>query len=274
VISDNASDDDTVAVLEEYARADRRVRVAPNDVNVGIHENMNRALLLSRGRLFRWISADDWLEPDAIATAVDTLEHHPKAIGVTLGFRIHTPDAPPRHETYAGEFPSSPDPARRFERMLWFFHAGDAKYDPMYGTYRRDELMETARLRPNERTDWLLSAELALRGPIIHAGELLSNRTRTYPLGVDRAAFRRVLDPAHAELLKASANRLCRELGQLAHSAQLTAPQLRRCRRALRLFWGREVVRIGRMTLSDAVHSERIRRPRPLVAHARTRHRP
>ena len=69
--------------------------------------------------------------------------------------------------------------------MLWFFHAGDAKYDPIYGIYRREQLLRSGRVRPSERTDWLLSAELALMGPIVHIDELLAHRTRTYA-GRDR----------------------------------------------------------------------------------------
>jgi glycosyltransferase involved in cell wall biosynthesis len=254
VISDNASDDGTVATLEEYASDDRRIRLVLNTVNVGIHENMNRALDAARGTMYRWISADDWLEPDALSTTVHALERQPEAVGVTSGFTIHTPDMPPRFERYRGEFPSSADAARRFERMLWFFHAGDAKYDPMYGLYRRAQLLRTGRIRANERTDWLLSAELALMAPIIHVDELLAHRTRTYPAGIDRAAFRRRLDPAQGEQLKASATRLARELDALARAANPTAPQLRRCRRAIAGFWVRETVRLRRVSLSDALH--------------------
>lgn len=254
VISDNASDDGTVDTLKEYAREDRRVRLVLNPVNVGIHENMNRALHSARGTFYRWISSDDWLEPNALSTAVRTLERRPDAVGVTSAFTIHTPGAPPRFERYPGEFPSSPDPARRFERMVWFFHAGDAKYDAVYGVYRREQLMRTGRIGPNERTDWLLSAELALMAPIVHVGELLAHRTCTYPVGVDRAAFRRRLDPARGEQLKASATRMYRELFALARSASLTEAQLRRCRAALRRFWLRELKRTNRMLVSDAVH--------------------
>jgi hypothetical protein len=185
---------------------------------------------------------------------VEALKDHPEAVGVTTGFTIHTPGVGTRYERYAGEVPDSPDAARRFERMLWFFHAGDAKYDPLYGVYRREQLMRTGRLRGNERTDWLLSAELALMAPIIHIDELLANRTRTYPSGVDRAAFRRILDPEQGERLKAPATRLARELGALARAAELTDPQLRRCRRALRQFWVRELVRTTRIGVSDVLH--------------------
>jgi glycosyltransferase involved in cell wall biosynthesis len=254
VICDNASDDETVDTLQEYARDDRRVTVNVNPVNIGSHENMNRVLESSSGTLFRWISADDWLEPGALSAGVRALESRPDVVGVTTGFTIHTPGAPPRWEPFRGEFPNSPDPARRFERMLWFFHAGDAKYDPVYGIYRREQLMRSGRVRPSERTDWLLSAELALMGPIIHLDQRLANRTRTYPAGINRAAFRRRLDPARAEQLKTSPRRLCRDLGALTAHAGLTDAQLRRCGRALRRFWAREVVRTSRMRLSDTLH--------------------
>jgi Glycosyl transferase family 2 len=254
VICDNASDDETVDTLEEYARGDRRVMVEVNPVNIGSHENMNRVLQLSRGRLFRWISADDWLEPHALSAGVDALERHPEAVGVTSGFTIHTPGAAPRVEQYQGEFPTSPDAGRRFERMLWFFHAGDAKYDPVYGIYRRRDLMLSGRLRPSERTDWLLSTELALMGPIIHLDELLAHRTRTYPVGVDRAAFRRRLDPLQAERLKTSPARTSRDLHVLARAANLTPAQMRRCRWAVWRFWTREVARCSRRRLSDTAH--------------------
>jgi len=254
VICDNASDDDTVATLEEYAREDRRVSVTVNPVNIGSHENMNRVLELSRGTLFRWISADDWLEPQTLSEGARVLERYPDAVGVTTGFTIHTPGQAPRYEQYRGEFPSSADAARRFERMVWFFHAGDAKYDPVYGIFRRELLMQSGRIRPNERTDWLLSAELALRGPIPHIHELLAHRGgRDWKARIDRAAFRRRLDPAQGERLKTSATELSRELYALARAANLTDLQLRRCRRALARFWAQEARRTSRMRLKDAL---------------------
>jgi hypothetical protein len=74
--------------------------------------------------------------------------------------------------------------------MLWFFHAGDSKYDPIYGGHQRDALLRANPLRPSERTDWLLSAELALMGPIVHVYERLAHRTRSYTAGVDPVASR------------------------------------------------------------------------------------
>jgi glycosyltransferase involved in cell wall biosynthesis len=257
VICDNVSDDGTTDILHEYARADARVRLTVNPVNIGSQENMNSVLLGSRGTLFRWISADDWLEPHALAAGADALQRHPEAIGVTCGFTLHSPDTAPRHEDYRGEFPSSPDAARRFERMLWFFHAGEAKYDPIYGIYRRQHLMRSRRLRPSERADWLLCAELALLGPIIHNPQRLANRSWRLPTASQRTAFRRRLDPTHGERLKTTPTRLYHELNELTHTATLTTPQHRRCKRALRRTWARDLIRFNRLRLADAIHQAR-----------------
>ena len=254
IISDNASDDGTIDTLERYAGMDRRVRLSVNPVDIGSHENMNRVLTAADGTYFRWISADDWLEPGCLSACVQVLESQPDAIGVTTWFTIHTAEGLTRFEEYGGEFPRSADPARRFERMLWFFHAGDAKYDPIYGVYRRDRLVDSHRIRPIERTDWLLCAELALMGPIVHLHERLAHRTRDYPVGSQRLALRRRLDPVRAGKLPTSPQRLSRELFALAVGADLSEKQLRRCRRAVRLFWAREVARVSRSKVTDAKH--------------------
>jgi glycosyltransferase involved in cell wall biosynthesis len=254
IVSDNASDDGTVETVEEYARVDPRIKLSANPLDIGSHENMNRVLAAARGRYFRWISADDWLEPGCLSAGVRALESRPDAIGATSWFTIHTADGVTRYEEYAGEFPTSPDPARRFERMLWFFHAGDAKYDPIYALFRRDRLLRSHRIRPFERTDWLLSAELALMGPIVHVYERLAHRTRDYPVGSQRVALRRRLDPMRAKKLPATPRRLSRELFALAVAADLSEQQLRRCRHALLSFWAKEVARVSRARAADVKH--------------------
>ena len=75
IVCDNASDDDTVAAVEGYVRADRRVSLSVNPVDIGSHENMRRVFAAgSRQRYFRWISADDWLEPGCLSACVRTLD--------------------------------------------------------------------------------------------------------------------------------------------------------------------------------------------------------
>ena len=62
--------------------------------------------------------------------------------------------------------------------MLWFFRAGDAKYDPLYGVYRRAVQLRCGPQHGSEYADWLFAAELALAGPIAHLDTRLANRGR------------------------------------------------------------------------------------------------
>jgi hypothetical protein len=115
-------------------------------------------------------------------------------------------------------------------------------------------LMRSHRHLVSEQADWLLSAELALMGPIIHVGRRLATRTRTYPRVVDRAAFRRRLDPIRGEDLKSSTRRLHRDLLALVMAADLTEEQVRRCKRALRRFSMTEIVRRSRAQAAQSWH--------------------
>src|SRR5690606_15349710 len=83
IISDNASTDGTGATCREWARRDPRVRYCPLPENRGIIANFNRSFRLAEGEYFRFIGADDWLEPAYAARCIERLEAAPELIGVT-----------------------------------------------------------------------------------------------------------------------------------------------------------------------------------------------
>ena len=115
--------------------------------------------------------------------------------------------------------------------------------------------MRSHRIQPVERTDWLLCAELALMGPIRTSHERLAHRTRDYPAGRERAAFRRRLDPSAGQATahpSATAGTSSSTPSRL--EAGLDERQLRRCRRALGSFWAREVARVSRLNAADVKH--------------------
>ena len=99
-------------------------------------------------------------------------------------------------------------------------------------------------------------------GPIVHVHERLANRTRDYPVGIDRAAFRRRLDPGRGEQLKTSPAACIASSTPSRVSADLTTAQLRRCRRALRRFWVKRGRRASARYASLTSDSARIERRR------------
>ena len=137
LVSDNASTDGTQDILREYAARDARIRLILNEQDVGQIENFNGVVRESRGEYFRWIGAEDWLEPSYASECSRVLDEDPGAIVVTNYFRIHHDGGGTRYQEYEGELLESERPERRFTRMLWTFYAGDALYEPLYALIRR-----------------------------------------------------------------------------------------------------------------------------------------
>lgn len=77
VVSDNASDDETRALCEEYRERDRRVRYLRQEVNLGACENFKRVLAESRGEFFMWLADDDWIDSNYVSSCVEFLLARP-----------------------------------------------------------------------------------------------------------------------------------------------------------------------------------------------------
>ena len=68
VVTDNTSTDDTIAVVEEFARrAPFKVQVHRNPANLGVLENFRRAFSLCMGPLIAYCDADDVWVPEKLA---------------------------------------------------------------------------------------------------------------------------------------------------------------------------------------------------------------
>jgi glycosyltransferase involved in cell wall biosynthesis len=230
VVSDNASTDGTSRILDEYAARDPRIRVSRNQENIGQIENVNLVFRQSRGEYFRWIGATDWLEPHYASRCIDALDANPGAILVTSYFRIHRGDGTSRYEEYRGERVDSERPERRFARMLWFYFAGDAKYDPIYSMMRRDALARTHLVWMMDWGDRMMGAELALLGRFQHVPECLAHRTKgSGEEHRDYAELLRRYHPTRSRELPATPSRIFRSLLSIIRAAPLTRRQRIHC---------------------------------------------
>lgn len=66
IIADNASTDDSVAVVESFR--DERIRIVRNQYNIGFAPNLQRASELARGQYMLMLSSDDRMLPNALET--------------------------------------------------------------------------------------------------------------------------------------------------------------------------------------------------------------
>ena len=180
VLIDDRSSDDTVAIAQAAAERDSRVHVRVNDRRLGMLGNTNRALTLPR-ELFPhaeyWALGSDhdvW-DPRFLEVLVGLLDATPTAVlAYPLSRRIDEHGAlypgqkpPPRLDT-RGDGDVRARVTHAFARMA----AGDM----IYGVFRAAALPRTHLYRPVLVPDRLLLTQLALRGDLVQADEVLWHR--------------------------------------------------------------------------------------------------
>lgn len=77
---DDSSTDDSLTILENYQKLDKRIKVYRNKTNKGIGYSLNRALKLAKGSLIARMDADDISLPDRFAKQVGLLLKRPTVV--------------------------------------------------------------------------------------------------------------------------------------------------------------------------------------------------
>lgn len=162
LVADDASPDDTEAVVTAISRADERVRLHVHPVNVGHVANYRWVAAAARGDFFMWLADDDWIEPDHVARGLTALTTHRTAVLASSG-TVH--EGGGRTFVEPGLHLRSPVAAARVLR----FFASVAHNSALFGLMRTND----ARSLPfPERFggDWTLVASLASRGSVVSTG--------------------------------------------------------------------------------------------------------
>lgn len=79
ILIDDASTDDSVAIIERFAATYPLIKFIQNDENRGVVFNENRAIEMSRGTHFFGVSADDRVHPELLEKSMRLLAKHPQA---------------------------------------------------------------------------------------------------------------------------------------------------------------------------------------------------
>ncbi len=81
IIVNNCSKDGTLAIAQEYAKKDKRIRVHDNTDFLAVIANHNLAftLMSPQARYCKVVSGDDWIFPDCIERMVEFSEANPSA---------------------------------------------------------------------------------------------------------------------------------------------------------------------------------------------------
>lgn len=170
IVSDNASTDRTAEVVRDAARGDRRVRYLRNAENVGAAPNFNRTVHLARGEFFKWLAADEFVEPTFVERCLLALRERPDAVLACSSYV--------GHDDLAGRMVhldvdlSLEQPAAR-DRFCTLLGRRTGLVLPIWGLQRTATMRSTGLIRPIVRGDHVYMAEMAMRGRFIQLGERL-----------------------------------------------------------------------------------------------------
>lgn len=176
IISDNASNDETMRICQDYASRDPRIRYHRNIENIGAAANFNHVFDLARGELFKWAASDDIISPDFIERCVKALDDDPDVVlAYSKVDRINSSGEIDGAYDYPMRV-NHPAPHIRFSDLILVNHFCVA----VFGVIRRDVLENTPRIGKYVGSDRVLLAELGLRGKLYETQDYLFHR-RDHP---------------------------------------------------------------------------------------------
>ena len=186
IISDNASTDRTGEICREYAERDPRIRYTRNETNRGVAWNFNRVIELSTGDYFKFLAADDGMEPGFLERTIELLDRDPDLV-LACSHYLNRDEESDHTRLEDSDLGLPQDrPHERFRRYLFEHQVSKA---PMHGLIRTSVLKRTRLLRPFIGADDCLTIDLLLRGRFAYIPECLF-RIRTHPDASHRLRFR------------------------------------------------------------------------------------
>jgi glycosyltransferase involved in cell wall biosynthesis len=180
IVIDDASEDDSLQVLEGYSRRSPVVRVHRNERNLGVVPNMNRGLQMARGNYVTFQGADDEALPGWFEKLLPMVRDYPGA-GFASGLsEWHCLDTA-LHWVHGTSMPAQAGYIAP-EAMIDLAKAGRLAMSGQHALYRRAALIEAGGWIPELRwyTDWFGAWVVGFRYGVCHVPEVLSvyNLTR------------------------------------------------------------------------------------------------
>ena len=102
IVVDDASTDETPAIIGEYARLDRRIRPVRNAVNRKLPATLNVGFGYARGELLTWTSDDNMYRPEALEAMTGFLRARPDVDLVYADFTVVDQTGAPTRNGWTG----------------------------------------------------------------------------------------------------------------------------------------------------------------------------
>ncbi len=205
IVIDDASTDDSIAVIERFAARSPSIRCLANEVNRGVIATLARGLAAAQGQFVYFAAADDWVMPGFFALALAALAAHPGlglfcaeavlvdgSTGTVLGYR---PAVRPLPKSGA----VTPEQARSLLRRTdnWILTGSSV--------FRREAVIAAGGFDPTVGSfaDGLMARKIALARGFYFAPHVAA----AWAIFSDSVSRTTALDPAHAQAALATVPR-------------------------------------------------------------------
>ncbi len=172
IVSDNASTDDTWAIVSEYAARDPRIVAIRQPKNIGANGNYTAVFRRARAPYFKWASSNDWCAPTLLARCVERLDQDPSVVLAAPRTRLFSGSVDQFTE-YGRDYAFMQEqPVERFVavgKML-------ALNNILNGVIRTETLAHTRLIEHYVGADVILIGHLALLGKLAQVDEPLFYR--------------------------------------------------------------------------------------------------
>jgi glycosyltransferase involved in cell wall biosynthesis len=158
VISDDASEDATTTLCEEFRKRDSRVRYIRQQTNLGVSTNFVEVFKRSRGDFFMWLGSDDWLDSSYVSQCLQVLLEQPDH-ALVCGKAKYFEGEKFLFEEDAINLPQ--DSGRH--RVLAYYRQVSVN-GILYGVIRREHLEKVPPMQNILGDDWLLIASIVFAG--------------------------------------------------------------------------------------------------------------
>lgn len=170
IVSDNASIDNGVEIVEALQQRDARIRLIRQPVNLGANGNFSAVVDAAEGEYFKWSTCSDLCSPGFLQACVDLLDQHPEVVLAAPRTQLFTSDSKDVIP-YAQDIElRDPSPAARFQRLLETLKLNNA----MNGLIRTQALRgRKPAIDHYLKADIVMVSCLALQGQFMIAPEAL-----------------------------------------------------------------------------------------------------
>jgi glycosyltransferase involved in cell wall biosynthesis len=166
IICDNCSTDRTLAICQQFAEQDNRIRVYQNPRNMGVCFNYAEVFRLSHGQYFKWMAHDDLFAPRFIETCLQEFEKDDDVILAFTKMCYINADGRVQRRQACELSVLERTPESRATKFLALAAQSTDFLWLAYGVARREVLQKSGSMGLYAGSDQVLLFRLALRGCI------------------------------------------------------------------------------------------------------------